>query len=102
MEIKTEEYNGWTNRETWAVNLHLTNDEGLYNEVNELLKQKYEYNHQRDDALREFVENIFHDLQEGAYDHNKKLKEMTFSMLMDVGSLWRVNWCEIVDSFLEE
>ena len=23
-------YNGWTNWETWVVNLHLTNDYGLY------------------------------------------------------------------------
>lgn len=26
-------YNGWTNYPTWAVNLWLSNDEGLYNEA---------------------------------------------------------------------
>ncbi len=28
-------YNGWANYPTWAVNLWLTNDEGLYNEARE-------------------------------------------------------------------
>lgn len=29
-------YNGWSNRATWNVNLWLSNDQGLYNEVNRL------------------------------------------------------------------
>ena len=28
-------YNGWTNYETWAIALHLNNDEGTYNMVRE-------------------------------------------------------------------
>jgi len=31
-----ETYNGWTNRETWLVNLWLTNDEETYNQAKEL------------------------------------------------------------------
>lgn len=33
----TEEYNGWTNHETWLMNLWLTNDESSYNVLLEAL-----------------------------------------------------------------
>ncbi len=95
-----EEYNGWTNRETWALNLHLTNDEWLYNEVRSLLKQKYEFKHQKDDALRTFVEDLKYNLYEGEYE-GETLK-LFINMFDDIGSLWRVNYTEIVKTFLEE
>lgn len=28
--MSDEEYNGWSNRETWAINLHLENNQGDY------------------------------------------------------------------------
>ena len=36
--VSDETYNGWKNYPTWAVNLWLSNDEGLYNETTRLVK----------------------------------------------------------------
>src|SRR5690242_7741005 len=33
-----ERYNGWTNRETWAVALHINNDQGWQESVHEALR----------------------------------------------------------------
>ena len=34
----TREYNGWCNRETWVINLWLTNDECYYEELQAIIK----------------------------------------------------------------
>ena len=84
--MTTETYEGWVNRETWATYLWLSNDEVLYNEALEVAKQEFDYNHQRDDAMKELVELL----------HDQSL------MRNDIGSLWRVDWTEIVEAFKEE
>lgn len=38
----SDNYNGWSSYETWAVNLHLSNDEGTYQYVNELSESAIE------------------------------------------------------------
>ena len=98
-----EKYNGWTNRETWALNLWLTNDEGLYNMTLEMLKEA----HTRDidngteiiekiDALRDFVEELEEQVK------TQCANEELISMMSDIGSLWRVNWAEVVEAFKED
>jgi len=78
-------YNGWTNRETWATNLWLTNDEGMYKFVMYSLHSPQE--------LQEWTEELSDEKQES---------ETLTNMFNDIGSMWRVNWKEIFDGLHEE
>ena len=96
------EYNGWTNRETWAVNLWLSNDEGIYSMAREVAAQDVDvrggklYPHEREDAVKDWVEDLLDPEGElGVW------KEQAI-MARDVGSIWRVNWTEIFESLTEE
>ena len=50
-----EKYNGFTNYETWAVNLWIMNDEGLYGYWKEETKHAKDIN-QISDSLNEWLE----------------------------------------------
>jgi hypothetical protein len=83
-------YNGWTNRETWACHLHLSNDEGLYSMATEALEGK-EAGWEAAEAMREFVENLLDEFGE---------IEGIAMMRDEVGSMWRVDWQEVADVFM--
>jgi len=40
--MSEETYNGWKNYPTWAVNLWLSNDQGLYEMTREAVRDEYE------------------------------------------------------------
>jgi hypothetical protein len=96
-------YNGWSNFETWALNLWLSNDEGLYCEATESVRLVCERMTERDEfgsvaSLRRF------EVAEG-------LKRWVEDMLPDPGglaadllgsSLARVDWYEIADDLLDD
>lgn len=91
-----EQYNGWTNRETWATALHLNNDRGLYETVQNWASNNWEDD--KDEAVNtvaESIEDFVAELLETDWDGVK-------SMRYDIGSLWRVNWREIAQSFISE
>ena len=93
-------YNGWTNRETWAVNLWLSNDEGLYHETRDIVRQ-HEGKAAQADAVKEYVEN----LMRPAYWRDEMgctMPEGLEGMRDDIGSLWRVEWSEVAAAFTEE
>jgi hypothetical protein len=83
-------YNGWSNYETWCVNLWLSNDEGLYHETRQLLRgcgRRYD----RADALNCWVrDDLAPDL--GA----------TFAADLLGSALGSVDWYEIADAWTED
>ena len=80
----TVEYNGWTNRETWFVNLWLTNDECYYEELQAIIKN-FDSDEQAEE-LEQYVHWII-DVDEAS---------MTTDLLST--SLGRVDWHEIARS----
>jgi hypothetical protein len=90
----SEEYNGWTNRETWATALHINNDEGLINPLNEVAKLH--------DNLNDMAEEIESFINEVLDFDNISTNRNAFLMLHDIGSLYRVNWREIAERIMSE
>ena len=98
MSAMTEDqtYNGWKNYPTWAVNLWLSNDEGLAADVQNIIVEigaDDEDNTRRvdvADAIKDFVNEITPDL--GA----------SFAADLLGYALDSVDWFEIADAWLED
>ena len=100
MKVAAEEYNGWTNRETWALNLHITNDQGLDEMARERVAGLDTF--RAAEALREWVENDLLALSSYEEEYGTPPNRELLMMAQDVGSVWRVDWIEIAKAFEEE
>jgi len=104
---KAEKYNGWTNRETWALALHIDSNQWTHNKRHDLLSRA-KGDVQTDEEyvrflyankLKDWVESMFETFFNGSRGiHQRDIK----MMVMDVGSLWRVNWQEIADNWIRD
>lgn len=80
--MSDEKHEGWTNFETWTINIELTQDQGLQKATYAIIAQNFEYEIERDDALRDFVDRLIED-----------------NIINPRISLHRVNWKELVEVY---
>lgn len=87
-----EEYNGWSNRETWATALHIDND-------TQLLGAVLEFSDQPNLAGR--LENYVNEIldYDAFYIRDVKVSRDAWMMMNDIGSLYRVNWRELAEHY---
>tara|TARA_B100001146_G_C16163651_1_gene426879 strand:- start:660 stop:1007 length:348 start_codon:yes stop_codon:yes gene_type:complete len=104
--MKDETYNGWSNRETWAWNLLVSNDQHLQEHFVEVcvgerkdrcakgleypvVTMKY--------AVGDWLENAFNEL---IYEDDELSHPVELAFRREVGSFWRINWSEIGEHYV--
>jgi hypothetical protein len=104
----SEGYNGWTNYETWVVNLWMDNEQGSQEFFRERAREIYDgpRNPYRDHMTREADAGLaFADWLRDHYDENIPEMPGVYGDLLG-GALGAVNWNEIarhyIDAVLEE
>lgn len=88
--ITTATYNGWTNRETWLVNLWLTNERSSYDMLQHVL-EAYETTREQASELEYYVTS----------DENYLSDESSMWSDLLHAAMARVNWREIVENNCE-
>ena len=103
-EIETKKYNGWTNYETWAVNLWLGNDKGNYTYWQEraaywkTAKSTSEYWSQAESATF----NLADELEQAFKDNQPETVNGTVYADLLNAALSEVNWHEIAEGLLTD
>jgi hypothetical protein len=101
MAMADDEYNGWANRETWAFNLHWSNDEGFDTWVRDTARDYLTETYGEEyaslppdealDAQYGVGEAVIRRVTEELAELSPDLWEL---MREDVGSFWRIDIAE--------
>lgn len=91
-----DKYQGWTNRETWAAHLWLSNNEGLYHMAREVVAEDGA------DGIKYLIEGFEDSVVNPDTADLGPANDSMRTMMADIGSLWRVNWVEVAEAFAAE
>ena len=80
-------YNGWSNRETWVVNLWMTNEECYYNELCNIIRN-FDEAYEQAEGLEAYIRFIL----DGAGQASGLASDLLST------SLGRVDWLEIIEA----
>lgn len=92
-----DEYQGWTNRETWCVGLWLNNDQEIQEHARAVCKSDGEMLPEAARSLEDFVDDLLE--QQGT---NNRGGPAGFVLDLINCTLARVNWVELAQSFRED
>ena len=98
--MEHEDYNGWRNRETWALVLHINNDQGLQAWATSP-KLVAEHGTTAFNRVGEQIVDGFQEMVEEAVEEGSEQARWAVMVLRDVGSFWRIDWAEVGESFIE-
>jgi len=85
MLATTEAYNGWSNYETWLMNLWLTNDEPVYNDLMQIIQEM--------DDEHEMAEELKYRVME-----DMDLNEISARADFLSAATRNINWPEIIEA----
>jgi hypothetical protein len=102
--MEAQEYQGWSNRETWAAALHIGNDSSLYEIARDYAQIALKDERDGEELNSYYLGETFKNWIE---EDLLTLENITgnrdlWLMLTDIGSLYRVNWREIAEGYLSE
>ena len=102
--METQDYNGWSNRESWATALHIDNDQALLEIALDYARQEIE-GHDKGEEINSY--HLGQTLEGWITEDLLTLENISgnrplWLMLTDIGSLYRVNWRELADYYLDQ
>ena len=95
-----DDYNGWSNRETWAASLHMSNEYEWYKKAQALGDDYREVRPESHDGRPYWLANRLQDCFHAWLDDADLAFEKEVMVLRDVGSLWRIDWVEMAESWI--